>query len=614
MAAWFFDLVLALALTTRARRLRRRRRGAGRRRRASGRRRAGDTTDGGGGGASNRRRHAVRDSTATESQDGHCDILEAVAAATPRPRRSTTAPTRTASRASSCRPGATYPVRKTLRLSGATEIGIADGASGQRDDHGGAGVRRRHRRRVVGLPRLGGGREPDVWLRDVTLTQAGSGLDALGRVRHEGRPRPAPRPRDRLPRGRRRRDLPARVRLRSRGGRQSGDHAARARLADRRQPQRRARAAGSRPRESGATVFVAHSAIVNNASDNDGGGIYLGGGWGTDIIQGSTISGNTTSGVGGGVLVRFAEMTNTYVNILDQHDREQHRRRHGRRHRVRTAAQAGPAHDVSVFASIVAGNYSHRRRSNGTSTRAGAARDPPGVFNCVNGSFIYVAPGYPRPTDMGGARSTFATRSWARSCRMGGEGNLPLHPLLRRQPGRRRRAGRSPRATSSATPGSTTSIRRTPADWTLFDPLVDGDGDGTAVRDLGAYERNDRWQTELLAVRAQGPSAHTRRHDPGRVRPRRRHDVRRDERDERVRDLRAARSAEAGRYDVTIGARTRRRRREVPGRDRRRSGGPMDRPRDRAGRLRGDGDVRLARARSRRRCSRRRARSWCASR
>src|SRR5262249_44526338 len=33
-----------------------------------------------------------------------------------------------------------------------------------------------------------------------------------------------------------------------------------------------------------------------------------------------------------------------------------------------------------------------------------------------------------------------------------------------------------------------------------------GDSDGTAARDLGAYERNDRWQAELLAVRAQGPS------------------------------------------------------------------------------------------------------------
>ena len=43
----------------------------------------------------------------------------------------------------------------------------------------------------------------------------------------------------------------------------------------------------------------------------------------------------------------------------------------------------------------------------------------------------------------------------------------------------------------------------------MFDPLVDGDGDGTAVRDLGAIERNERWQTELLAVRAQGPAPHT---------------------------------------------------------------------------------------------------------
>src|SRR4029079_2432853 len=68
---------------------------------------------------------------------------------------------------------------------------------------------------------------------------------------------------------------------------------------------------------SGATVLIAHSAIVNNASDNDGGGIYLGGGWNTQIIQSSTISGNTTSGSGGGGLARLAEMNNPYPNLLN---------------------------------------------------------------------------------------------------------------------------------------------------------------------------------------------------------------------------------------------------------------------------------------------------------
>src|SRR5262249_43264764 len=48
-----------------------------------------------------------------------------------------------------------------------------------------------------------------------------------------------------------------------------------------------------------------------------------------------------------------------------------------------------------------------------------------------------------------------------------------------------------------------------PLDWMLFDRVVDGDGNGSAVRDLGAYEVNDVWQTELLAVAGKGPSPHT---------------------------------------------------------------------------------------------------------
>ena len=50
--------------------------------------------------------------------------------------------------------------------------------------------------------------------------------------------------------------------------------------------------------------------------------------------------------------------------------------------------------------------------------------------------------------------------------------------------------------------------------WALFDRVVDGDGDGQAARDDGAYEVNDVWQTELLAVADQGSSAQTIVTDP----------------------------------------------------------------------------------------------------
>src|SRR4029079_3622174 len=100
-----------------------------------------------------------------------------------------------------------------------------------------------------------------------------------------------------------------------------------------------------------------------------------------------------------------------------------------------------------------------------------------GVFNCVSGSFIYVAPGYPRPTDMGGCTFDVRNPFLGPLLPMGGEGDLPLHPLLMGNP-----------AVERALAHITIDQQRnawidnidpgTPADWTIFDPMVDGDGDG----------------------------------------------------------------------------------------------------------------------------------------
>jgi hypothetical protein len=90
---------------------------------------------------------------------------------------------------------------------------------------------------------------------------------------------------------------------------------------------------------------------------------------------------------------------------------------------------------------------------------------------------------------------------------LGGKESLPVHPLRRGSP-----------AIDAGTDDLAEGQQRdswialydppTPPPWTLFDRVVDGDGDGTAVRDLGAYESNDRWETELLAVAAKGPALH----------------------------------------------------------------------------------------------------------
>jgi len=367
--------------------------------------------------------------TAVETRDGYCDILEAVAAAASGRTVDDCANPNGVTRIV-LQPGRTYPVKKPLRLAAATEIGIADGTAGSATITAAPGFA------VVAsdpssscLVSVASGK-PDVWLRDVTLTQDPSltlsgaciteGALNLRRVRvtgfraggvvatclpgsgcdHEA-------------------DVNHATTLRVLGSLVDGNHSA-------------GKGAGISSEGSGATVYVEHSAIVNNASDNDGGGIFLGGGWATNIIQGSTISGNTTSGAGGGVLVRFAPMTITYVHIFSSTIANNTAAGNGGGIQFEPADQEG-TQDVWVFASIVAGNYSLSTELEWNINSEWYVTDrsrPAGTFNCLNGSFIYVAPGHPRPADMGGC--TFDARNpfLGPLTPMGGVGNLPLHPLL----------------------------------------------------------------------------------------------------------------------------------------------------------------------------------------
>ena len=483
---------------------------------------------------------------ATETRDGRCDILEAVAAAAAGHSVGDCANGNSVARVA-LQPGSTYPVRKTLRLPGGVAIGIADGTTGRATITAADGFVVDARTPATACLVFVADAQPEVRLTDVTLTQD-PGLTLSGACVAKG-------------------TLSLR-RTRVTGFQAGGvvatclpasgcDHEADAGeattlnvLASVIDGNRSAGKGGGISSEgSGASMLVAHSAIVNNAADNDGGGIYLGGGWGTDIIASTTISGNTTSGVGGGILVRFAEGTNTYVHILTSTIANN------------TAAGTGGGiefqppqvgtHDVTVFSSIVAGNYTLSTTLEWNINAGWSAGG--GIFNCVQGSFIYVAPGHPRPTDMGSCTFDVRNPLLGALMPMGGAGDLPLLPLLAGSPAIDGAIGDSGRDDQrngwidNLDPGQ-------PAASTVFDTLVDGDGDGTAVRDLGAYERNDRWQTELLAVRAQGPASHSIVTIPGGY-------------DRGAGTAYAAASAtnefvtyalpvaEPGRYDVTIGVR-----------------------------------------------------------
>jgi len=442
--------------------------------------------------------------TAFETRDGYCDILEAVAAAASGKSVDDCDNPNGATRIV-LQAGRTYPVKKTLRLSAATEIGIADGTTGSATIAAAPGFA------VVAsdpasacLVSVADGR-PEVVVRDVTLTQdpgltlSGAcvrrGNLGLRRVRVTGF-RAGGVVATCLPElgcdnaG----DTGDTTTLRVLGSLVDGNRSA-------------AKGGGISTEGAGTTLLVAHSAIVNNASDNDGGGIYLGGGWSQHRIQSSTISGNTTSGAGGGVLVRFVPATTTYVHILTSTITNNTAAGTGGGIEFEPPPpEIGFSHDVSVFSSIVAGNFSLAITFEWNINETW--KGPTGVFNCID-SLIYVAPGFPRPTDMGGCTFDLRNPMLGPLTPFGGEGNLPLHPL---------RAG-SPAVDAALDDGGRDEQRNSwiadtdplpqPAGWMIFDPLVDGDGDGMAVRDLGAYERNDRWQTELLAVRAKGPSTHS---------------------------------------------------------------------------------------------------------
>jgi hypothetical protein len=162
------------------------------------------------------------------------------------------------------------------------------------------------------------------------------------------------------------------------------------------------------------------------------------------------------------------------------------------------------AQDVTVLASVVSNN------SATTMPQANINSDwRGGMFGCDRGSLVYVPPGLPTPTQQLGTPCRFDVPDALLGplIALGGAGNLPVHPLLRGSP-----------AIDAALDDLAKDQQRdswialydppSPPPWTVFDRVVDGDGNGTTVRDLGAYEFTDRWETELLAVEATGPAPH----------------------------------------------------------------------------------------------------------
>ena len=447
---------------------------------------------------------------ATENAaDGNCDILEAVAAASTGQSVHECANPNGSTRII-LTGGSAYPTGKTLRFATATNqpirIGIADGTTGSATiDAAGGWVVDPTDPPTSCLLNVSGG--ASVELSDVTLTQAAFTLTGACVTRGSIT----------IERGRVtgfRRGGASATCLPASGCDNNADANATATLLLRNSlvdgNSTDGDGGGITSAGFGALLVVYHSSIVGNTAAGAGGGLFFGGGWNTHVIRASTVSGNRAS-VGGGVMVKFA-CSNTYLNVFNSTIANNTADGTGGGIEFEPADRACATQDVVVISSVVAGN--HSLSSLESNINAGWWTADPmgnlGIFTCQGGSLIYIAPGYPRPTEPD-APCLLATRDphIGPLAPMGGLGDLPVHPLLAGSP-----------AIDAAGDAMLDDERdqwiplidpplQPPADeWQVFDRLVDGDGDGTAGADLGAIEMNARAQTELLAVAAKGPSPH----------------------------------------------------------------------------------------------------------
>ena len=381
---------------------------------------------------------------ATESLDGACDLLEAVAAAT-----SGHAVHECANPSGATRvvltAGNSYPLRKTLRLTSRIAIGVAGDATGQAAITAASGWVTVPGDDPSGCLVHASGPAADVELNDVALSQdpsvtpslalagvcATSGLVQLRRARVTGFGRG----------GIVATCLPATGCDHENQTDQATTIAVRNSLIDGNHSPRNG--GGISTEGSGALLTLDHVAVVGNSSDLGGGGLFFGGGWATNRIASSTISGNSAR-TGGGVLVSFADCTATYLYILNSTIA------------ANTAAATGGglqfdgntrcyAQDVNVFASIVDNNSSTT-----TLERDINADWKGGSFNCGGARCSTWPRDCPfRPTaPVRPAASTCRTRCWRRWRRWAGRGSPGARPAPR-QPGHRRGARRRGRRSAA---------------------------------------------------------------------------------------------------------------------------------------------------------------------
>lgn len=246
----------------------------------------------------------------------------------------------------------------------------------------------------------------------------------------------------------------------------------------------------------GSSLGIHNSSFIGNHSDSGGGAIWVGTSLGTPTIRHSTIASNSAA-YGGGVYIAMDPTTNTYTMIFDSTIAHNYADSIGGVFLDDTSPGGGNSQDVHIVNSIINDNTSLDEYPNINNDELQS-----GVMNCYSQSIVYLTPGTP-PLNVGEDSSCDFDTPMAglgAPMPMGGNG-LPVVPLLlgsaaidanTEATGTRQVQGRD----------SWTEFDTMPASWQLLQRDVDGDGNGSVLMDVGAFEFNRLWQSEITKVHA----------------------------------------------------------------------------------------------------------------
>ncbi len=245
---------------------------------------------------------------------------------------------------------------------------------------------------------------------------------------------------------------------------------------------------------AGAWITVHESAIVNNTSGGMGGGVFVSGGMNANYIINSTLSGNVARR-GGGVAAVIRDQT--YMGLVGTTVVYNHALEVGGGLHIQ-ASPTGAGHALATGA-IIAANV-----ADGDAAQANLNADWEAGFSCTFSLFYLAGLARQPPNFIDSCLYDVPDPKLGPLMDMGGADHLPMHALLPGSPAidaiteefsTEQLEQRDSWSNEAGDPPLGTGPDETPP-WTLFGRLFEGN----PRADIGAFEFNPRWETELLPV------------------------------------------------------------------------------------------------------------------